>query len=111
MIFAATWEKVLDGSKTRTTRRAYSFEGEVVPSRYVVGRTYAVQKGRGGRGIARVEILSVDLLPNLRGVDAQYVREEGFESVENFHAAFLRVNGSGLDEPVYSIRFRLTEKL
>lgn len=107
MIFAHTWQKVLDGTKTRTTRRAYRYQDEIVPVRYAVGKTYAVQQKRGGRGVARVRIVSVDLLENLQAIDEDYARQEGFDSLESFRAAFLRVNGTGLDEPVHSICFEL----
>lgn len=107
MIFQHTWEKVLNGSKTKTTRRLYFSANEPVPCRYKVGSTYAVQKKRMGAGIARIKILSVEVLPNLRNITEEYAREEGFSSLAEFDAAFLRLNKSGLDEPVYSIAFEL----
>lgn len=109
MIFAHTYEQVLKKTKTRTTRRLYTYRGEDVPCRYQVGKTYAIQAGRGGRAIGRIEVLEVQRLDSLRGIDGQYAVEEGFETVDAFLETYRRVNGTGLDEPVYSIRFKLVE--
>lgn len=51
---------ILAGNKTQTRRPVlYGLNGKVIPCRYKVGHTYAVQPGRGKRQVARIEILEV----------------------------------------------------
>ena len=51
---------ILAGKKTQTRRPLfYDIHGKVIPCRYKVGKTYAVQPGRGKHQVARIEILEV----------------------------------------------------
>lgn len=56
MIFQHTIEQVLDGTKTQTRRIA---KGLVSRCKYSVGKTYAVQPGRGKKGVARIRIIGM----------------------------------------------------
>ena len=101
MIFSETWESVLDGSKTETTR--------LRPGRYQVGRRYAVQPGRGKKGLGFIVIDAVGeclLLERL-----SYFRAEGFVNDTAFAGALLRVNGA-LDsrQRTWWYRFHLAEE-
>jgi hypothetical protein len=86
MIFQETCGRVLNGTKTQTTRLG--------PRQYRVGGTYAVQPGRGKRAIGRIQIdwrrecLVVDQLPNYTA--------EGFEGAAEFLAALRRIYGFGV---------------
>jgi hypothetical protein len=52
MIFQYTLDQVLDGRKTQTRRLVTAGR----PSRWRVGRTYAVQPGRTKKAVARIEV-------------------------------------------------------
>jgi hypothetical protein len=76
MIFAATWEAVLNGTKTET-RRICKPGGWLAASllgapqavyvgrlpherlKWMVGRTYAIQQGRGQKAIGRIRLLEI----------------------------------------------------
>ncbi len=73
MIFAADMvDEILAGRKT-VTRRQY----KGVECRYVPGRTYAVQPGRGKAEVARIRIVDVDLQV-LGHIDNNDAKREGF---------------------------------
>jgi len=73
MIFQHTWQQVLDGSKTQTRRLVKRHEimdddGNVCITgnttdlpriKWQVGRTYAVQPGRGKKAVARYKLLDI----------------------------------------------------
>lgn len=81
MIFSGDLaDKVLDGTKTVTRRPVKPGK----PSLYQVGKTYAVQRKRGTRGLGpRVRVLSVEDIPiiEIRRDDAF---REGFDGVPAF---------------------------
>lgn len=57
----------------------------------------------------RVEILSVDR-ERLGDITDAGVRAEGYETMQNYYAAWERINGRiDLDEKVWVVKFRLTK--
>jgi len=88
MIFAATWQNVVNGTKTQTRRIVH--DGE--PCRYVVGRTYAVQKERCGKAICRILVVDVrqEMLDDITDFDASL---EGFDNREAFIAGWKSLHG------------------
>lgn len=86
MIFAPDMvDEILAGRKT-VTRRPYK-GGDC---RYVPGRTYAVQPGRGKAGVARIQIVDVDL-QCLGHIDNADARREGFPDKGAFMAYWRRL--------------------
>lgn len=77
-------KKVLSGEKTVTRRRT---------SRYVVGRGYAVQPGRGKRHVAHIKVLGVNE-ECLGGISYRSAEAEGFESPSAFKAYWTTLHGS-----------------
>ena len=82
---------ILSGDKT-VTRRPVKFRHDgwdqprydcPIPCRYEVGKTYAIQPGRGERAIGRIRILDVraERLSDIDNVDAA---NEGFASLDRF---------------------------
>lgn len=80
MIFEHTWQAVLEGRKTQTRRLAsleddyphYAPDGSIdvvynanykrkniLSAKYAVGKTYAVQVGRGKPAIARIRLIDI----------------------------------------------------
>jgi hypothetical protein len=98
MIFQHTLGMVLDGTKTQTRRivkdhqpipSAYdgndvfqveTFKNKVI---YRIGSTYAVQGGRGQKGIARIRITDIRN-EDVRNISDADVKSEGFASKEEF---------------------------
>lgn len=98
MIFQHTCELVLSGRKTQTRR--------LRRPRVVVGRSYAVQPGRGKRSLGRIIVASVwqERLGDLSLEDA---RAEGYRSREEFFEVWRRIHG--LFDPaaeVWVVEFR-----
>jgi hypothetical protein len=116
-------EKILAGEKT-VTRRPVKFEIDTtwgqepikraLPSRYIVGKDYAMQPGRGKAAIERILILSVTRC-ELRPFDVVQREEEavreGFETWQAFVnywvSLYHRVNFTQL---VDRIEFELVEE-
>jgi hypothetical protein len=75
-----------------------------------VGRDYAVCPGRGKPADGRVRIVSVRREPLARMTDAE-ARLEGFESFDDFKAAWCRINGGEWfdGELVWRVEFVLAE--
>ncbi len=103
MIFQHTLDKVLSGEKTQTRRiqkaGQWALKGEwdtklkdfptiaiVHESRtlYEVGSTYAVQGGRGQKGIARILITDIRA-EDVRNISDDDVKAEGFASHSEFN--------------------------
>lgn len=88
MIFRPQFvELVLAGRKTQT-RRPVKFTHNwrtlvVKPCAYAVGKTYAVQPGRGKHAVARIRVLEVTRVP-VNPIDARDAVAEGFASREAF---------------------------
>lgn len=101
MIFAPDLaQAIVDGRKTETRRPA-----NYGPCRYQPGRTYAVQPGRGKRGIARIRVLNVHI-ENLGAITGLGAIDEGFASISSFRERWERIYGV-FDPtlPVWVIRF------
>ena len=103
-------EKILVGEKTQTRRPRHGDNptGERggwidEPCRYKVGKTYAVQPGRGKKAVGRIRVLRVtpEAMCDMTEDD---VRAEGFESRQAFVNRWLEMYGEGnwLD-PVWKI--------
>lgn len=99
MIFQHTWQKVLSGEKTSTRRLVKPssaaithggiihevFDGSLkkhYPT-YCVGKTYAVQPGRGQKSIARIRITGIRL-EDVRNISDEDLRAEGFHDAFHF---------------------------
>ena len=109
-------DAILSGRKT-VTRRPAKFrqvdEGtrnersEWLPCRYEAGKTYAVQPGRGKKGVARIRVLSVTR-SYMHELDDAEVRAEGFDSTAAFQRTWLDIYGRGsFLDAVYRIEFEL----
>lgn len=94
MIFQHTWQKVLSGAKRQTRRRIQDgqylvcgvpFKAVLSQSRtiYAVGRTYAVQPGRGKHGVGVIRITDI-WREDVRTIDRESVAHEGFSSRHDF---------------------------
>lgn len=126
-----SWKFILSGDKTRTWRpekpgdvtepddgwgflRAVRRNGRLL---WAVGRTYAVQPGRGKKAVARIKITSIheEVCPGQIGWVGLYC--EGFrgknkERVSDFRAVLekmYRVRGDVMEMPGYWIGFKLVE--
>jgi len=75
MLFRADlMSKVLSGEKTQTRR---------LSGKYEVGKTYAVQPGRGKKAVARIRVLRV-WLEDVRFIRLEDVYAEGFPTHKKF---------------------------
>lgn len=91
--------KVLSGAKTVTRR--------VGKARYKMGRTYAVQPGRGRQHVAHIKIRGVQEKA-LSFVDKWEVYWEGFDTVSEFVDYWIKLHGTwDSQEVVTRIRFEL----
>lgn len=109
MIFQHTWQRVLDGTKTQTRRPCKPGEfyepadaangypegvfrwkrndtdewlERSVP-KYIVGKDYAVQPGRGQKAVGRIRITGIRR-ENVRKISDDDARAEGFASRNAF---------------------------
>src|ERR1051326_64058 len=106
MLFLITWQKVMDGSKTLTTRRAFKYPDGHWHCNQVVGRSYCVQAHYGKRSIGRVKLTEVTWRERVRDISEEDGRSEGFASVEEYlRAASKLYSKKSLDEPAWGIRF------
>jgi uncharacterized protein YhfF len=103
-------EAVLDGRKTATAGLHGVFEDEPTPT---PGDRFVVEDERGAPR-AIVEVTEVRVLP-AADVDVQFARDEGegFESVEDWHAAHERFFERRIepDTLIDAVRFRVVERL
>ena len=98
-------DKVLAGLKTETRRRGRGDE----PCRYVPGRDYAVQRGRGMHSEGRIRVVSVHRETLGQMLHWKAVRE-GFSGVGEFMRYWESLHGGYVhDEHVWVIRFVLAE--
>ncbi len=117
MIFQHTWEKVLSGEKVQTRRIAlpepdgtgdYPCEmiawpmGIMAVQRikpcqdrwriiYQVGKTYAVQPGRGKPAVARIQITDIRR-EDVRNISDGDAKAEGFDSVPSFYFVWASIH-------------------
>lgn len=92
------------GMKTETRRPVKPGQ----PCRYVVGRTYAVQPGRGKRGVCRIRVIDVRR-ERLDQIDWLTARREGFSTERAFLDYWRGLYGAvDLDQLVWAIRFEVT---
>ncbi len=99
---------VLAGKKTETRRLVK--EGEAI-CRYHPGRTYAVQKRRGGRSQGRIEIRSAEI-EQLGELTYEGALAEGFRSRDEFFEYWTELHGYVDHELlVWAISFRLVEEV
>jgi hypothetical protein len=102
MIFSQPMiDRILAGEKTQTRRHS---------GRYKVGKTYAVQPGRGKPAVAHIQILEKgrELVGMISTADAI---AEGFDSRQRFLEAWEVLHGPRADVsvPVWVYGFRLVE--
>jgi hypothetical protein len=71
---------------------------------YQTGRAYAIQPGRGMKGIGRFRLVSLDFVGQAKDISEADARAEGFASPDNFRAVWCTMYGDkGLDQPCYSL--------
>jgi len=105
MIFQHTWASVIDRSKTQTRRvikpgeqavrgrhnriQAIKYNGRI---KWEVGRTYAVQIGRGTAQVARIRIVRIrsEYLSRISSAEAL---AEGFPSRQDFLRVWKLIHG------------------
>lgn len=113
--------KVLDGSKTVTRRPVKTTtagagtpsmttpQNLLTPCRYEVGKTYAVQPGRGKKAVARIRVLDVRR-EKLLAITTADARREGFYGGPEFVAYWRKLYGSvTASQLVDRIEFELVE--
>ena len=102
MIFQHTYDLVLAGKKTRTTRTTKPGETLVagivchnrtwhVRTRFRVGNTYAVQTGRGRPSIGRIRIIAIREVNPLSDVTISYAKKEGFLRIDDFRDVWFKM--------------------
>ncbi len=109
MIFKPELAKLIpQGKKTMTRRPTKPGEREC---RYIVGRAYRVQHGRGKRGLYLITIQAVrdELLGALTIPDA---KREGFRTRDDFYAYWQQLHGHiDLQQRVWVISFRVGDPI
>lgn len=95
-------EAIRAGRKTETRRPVKPDQ----PCRYVVGRTYAVQPGRGKRGVCRIRVIDVRR-ERVDQIDGPAAHREGFDSRIAFLDYWRGLYGDDADlsQPVWAVRF------
>ena len=133
MIFQHTLNDVLSGEKTQTSRiwkhyyrvqnshmrfvdrhekfgkREFYVLWSVNKSLrrlYEVGRTYAVQAKRGGKGLARIRILKL-AKRDIREFDESDIQREGFDSFDSFYMLWQEMHDRNYEALV--INFELVQ--
>ncbi|MFQ3534436.1 MAG: hypothetical protein SNJ58_01030 [Aggregatilineales bacterium] len=106
MIFAHTLESVLKGTKSQTRRLIkagewLSADGTSILTAsgrrlYQVGKTYAVQAGRGKRAVARIRITGLRR-ERVGAISMEDAHAEGFPSSQMFLAAWRAIHGLNAD--------------
>lgn len=107
MLFIHTWEKVLSGEKTLTSRLMQTIDGNPVPCRYKVGKTYAVQKEWMGKAVGRILVLEVYAAACGKWTTAEEAKAEGFASTWDFAEKYEEMHGKKAMLPCWRIKFKL----
>jgi hypothetical protein len=119
MIFAHTLPLVLNGKKTQTRRICKGNEvldGGAIYKRlsdstlrgvYAVGKTYAVQPGRGQAALARIQITDIRLEGSKDICNAD-VLLEGFATYAAFEAVWQKMHGTE-NVKVWVLTFELVD--
>lgn len=136
MQFSATWRDVLAGRKTMTrrtvsARHAALIAPDMAPCspytlpdqtpvygvlaggrlRYAVGRSLAVQPGRGKHAVGRVQITAIRYCARAGDISQEDARAEGFETATEFCAVYGRLNGAAaLNAPCWALMFDLVRE-
>jgi hypothetical protein len=127
MIFAHTWQQVLDGTKTQTRRTVKDGDATglkwlrercglglmVVRAGRVLWResaTYAVQQGRGKHAVGRLIVTEIRYCARAGDISEADAIAEGFASAEGFRAMYARINGAAaLEKPCWCLTFERNE--
>ena len=92
-------QRVLDGRKTQTRRLGNN--------RLTVGKIYSVKRRYFDKGKAKV-VLTRKFKQRLGEISLKDVRKEGFETLEEFQACWIRIYGSwDPDQVVIVYEFKL----
>lgn len=97
--------KVLSGEKTVTRRVMKTDAMGLVPCRYKVNKTYAVQPGRGKPSIGRLHVLDVSSTP-LLPMTLEEANREGFAYIADLMHRWQTMGGA-LHDRVWRIEFEL----
>lgn len=104
-------EKILRGEKT-ATRRQMSDNPRSPWYRekcaYKVGQVFTVNPGRGVKNVGSAKVTAV-YKQRLFDMGAEAARQEGFESLPAFQAAWRSINGGFFNEMVWVIEFELVQ--
>jgi hypothetical protein len=115
--------KVLAGEKTQTRREwresdAWLIDGDTMQTfcvsegeggreRWFVGKSYALQPGRGKRAVGRILLTEIRYCARAADISEADARAEGFESAGQFREVYARINGAGaLEESCWALTFR-----
>lgn len=120
MLFQYTFSSILQGQKTQTRRlvkdgdvalrgRYNRIEAVIINGRkkWWVGKTYAVQPGRGEQQIARIRLLAINRqkVSQISQTDAQ---AEGFSNKQEFLLTWAHIHGDEkFDVYVWVLKFEL----
>jgi hypothetical protein len=96
-------QAILDGRKTQTRRPAKPG----LPCTYRVGKTYAIQPGRGKHAVGRLLVTSVTLVPFMP-MPEEDAHAEGFEHTDAFYERWESMYGfTKARDNVWRIEFTL----
>lgn len=122
MIFQYTFTTVLKGQKTQTRRLMK--EGDVAVQddlnqiqavhghgreKWRVGKTYAVQTGRGHKAIASIRLKAIDA-QKASDISKQEAMKEGYQTREEFLESWKMIHGeANLAAQVWVLTFELVD--
>ena len=118
MIFQHTYEQVMNDRKTQTRRlfkegdygwvcgeasngklrysQVSNQQGDKIFNRWTVGKTYAVQPGRGQKAIGRIHILDIRR-EDVRNISHEDVKAEGFIDRSHFTLTWCNMHDKKLN--------------